>query len=231
MDCVFVPLPLRRRVLRCCTSKVFAPSVAFARATRARHPLVPLRGWLSTRQDSSSYGPNTCSPPMATSSWRFGSRVSPSTGHQLRGCLATTPAGLSPASPSQLPGHTLLRQPHRCSLAEPRTRPRAAQPRPSASAGALHSHGPVDPLPEQVRVAAVARVLLDHVDHDPGSENSLPSRVPVTSSDGAAGTTARARAPRQAASGSGLIRLRAALGAGSACPAEPRAIVARGTPP
>ena len=49
-----------------------------------------------------SYGPTTCSPPTATLSWRFDSRISPSAGHQLRGRLAATPAGLSPASPSQL---------------------------------------------------------------------------------------------------------------------------------
>lgn len=49
-----------------------------------------------------SYRPITCSPPTATLSWRFDGRVSPSAGHQLRGCLATTPTGLSPASPSQL---------------------------------------------------------------------------------------------------------------------------------
>lgn len=33
---------------------------------------------------------------------RFDSQISPPAGHQLRGRLATTPAGLSPASPSQL---------------------------------------------------------------------------------------------------------------------------------
>ncbi len=38
-------------------------------------------------------------------SWRFDSRVSPSAGHQLQGCLATTGTGLSPTSPPQLPGH------------------------------------------------------------------------------------------------------------------------------
>ena len=57
---------------------------------------------LTRRQDSSSYGPVGCSPPKGTSSWRFDGRVSPSAGHQLRGCLAITPAGLSPASRPQL---------------------------------------------------------------------------------------------------------------------------------
>ena len=54
-----------------------------------------------------SYGPNTRSSPKGTWSWRFDSRVSPSAGHQLRGCLA--PTGLSPVSPPQLSGHTLWR--------------------------------------------------------------------------------------------------------------------------
>jgi hypothetical protein len=61
------------------------------------------QGSVTTRaQDCLSSGPITCSPPKATLSWRFDSRISPSAGHQLRGCLATTPTGLSPASPSQL---------------------------------------------------------------------------------------------------------------------------------
>jgi hypothetical protein len=57
---------------------------------------------LTRRQDSSSYGPVGCSPPKGTLSWRFDGRVSPSAGHQLRGCLAITPTGLSPASRPQL---------------------------------------------------------------------------------------------------------------------------------
>jgi hypothetical protein len=100
--------PITPTGLWCCTSKVFTPSVAFAPICRARHPFVSrshgvghdaVTGFLS-------YGPTTCSPPTATLSWRFDSRISPSAGHQLRGRLAATPAGLSPASPSQLPGHT-----------------------------------------------------------------------------------------------------------------------------
>jgi len=104
VGCVIVPLPQRRRVLRCCASKVFAPSMAFAREVRARLPLVPANAGfnLTTRQsDSSTYGPITRSPPKAASSWRFDGRISPSAGHQLRGCLVTTPTGPSPASPPQ----------------------------------------------------------------------------------------------------------------------------------
>jgi hypothetical protein len=104
MGCVIVPLPLRRRV------------------SGAAHPRSSHRSWpspvwagLGTRlcpalagrlydADTGflSYGPITCSPPTATLSWRFDSQVSPSAGHQLRGRLVATPAGLSPASPSQL---------------------------------------------------------------------------------------------------------------------------------
>src|SRR6266542_503859 len=114
MGCVVVPLPLRRRVPGCCFSKLFAPSVAFALAVGARLPLVPaFAGLLTTRpQASSSYGPTTCSSPKATLSWRFDARVSPRAGHQLRGCLAITPTGLSPASPPPLAGHTPRRQVH-----------------------------------------------------------------------------------------------------------------------
>ncbi len=104
MGCVLVPLPIRRRVLGCCFSKYFAPSMAFATKPLARLPLVPClsRGEVTAQQDSSSYGPFTRSAPKGPSSWRFDGRISPSAGHQLRGCLATTPTGLTPASPSQL---------------------------------------------------------------------------------------------------------------------------------
>jgi hypothetical protein len=39
MGCVIVPLPIGRRVPGCCTSKVLAPSMAFARVSGARLPL------------------------------------------------------------------------------------------------------------------------------------------------------------------------------------------------
>jgi len=41
--CPTVPLPLRCRVLRCCASKLFTPSVAFAHSTQARLPVGPFR--------------------------------------------------------------------------------------------------------------------------------------------------------------------------------------------
>jgi hypothetical protein len=39
MGCVIVPFPIGRRVPGCCASKVLAPSMAFARLSRARLPL------------------------------------------------------------------------------------------------------------------------------------------------------------------------------------------------
>jgi hypothetical protein len=107
LNCAYVPIPIRRRVPRCCTSKVFTPSMAFARVRGARLPhWSAFAGTITTlTQDSSSYGPYACSPPLqATLSWGFDSRVSPSIAHQLHGCLVITMAGLSPASSTQLRG-------------------------------------------------------------------------------------------------------------------------------
>jgi hypothetical protein len=42
MGCVIVPIPIRRRVLGCRTSKLFAPSMVFALVVRARLPLLSL---------------------------------------------------------------------------------------------------------------------------------------------------------------------------------------------
>ena len=41
LSCAHVPIPIRRRVPRCCISKVFAPSVAIAHRVEARLPLLP----------------------------------------------------------------------------------------------------------------------------------------------------------------------------------------------
>jgi len=82
------------------SSRRRSPSPIFAGLGSRTSPAT--QASLTRRQDSSSYGPVGCSPPKETLSWRFDGRVSPSAGHQLRGCLATTPTGLSPASPSQL---------------------------------------------------------------------------------------------------------------------------------
>jgi len=48
-----VPRPLRRRIPRCCSSKCFTPSLAFARGCRARLPVVPLAGVLLTTRQAS----------------------------------------------------------------------------------------------------------------------------------------------------------------------------------
>jgi hypothetical protein len=101
-----------------------------------------------------SYGPTTCSPPTATLSWRFDSRISPSAGHQLRGRLAATPAGLSPASPSQLPGHTRYRH---LPLEIPRHQALKVTPRPARTPRQGHLQGRghrMDPLGLRHRASA-----------------------------------------------------------------------------
>jgi len=47
-----IPLPLRRRVLRCCFSRFFAPSMVFARLSQARLPLGPFR---ALRNDAAEF--------------------------------------------------------------------------------------------------------------------------------------------------------------------------------
>jgi hypothetical protein len=47
-----IPLPLRRRVLRRCSSRFFTPSMAFTPILRVRLPLDPYGLRLTTRQDS-----------------------------------------------------------------------------------------------------------------------------------------------------------------------------------
>ena len=128
MGCVIVPLPLRRRVSgaarprslhRPWPSPVSAGlGTRLSPAVRVGHDAVT--GFLA-------YGPITCSPPTATLSWRFDSRISPSAGHQLRGRLAATPAGLSPASPSQVPGHTTYTHRPAILAFHPRTSDRLAR--------------------------------------------------------------------------------------------------------
>ena len=51
--CPSVPRPIRHRVLRCCISKLFAPSMAFAHGCQAQLPVGPLSGdGFTTRQAS-----------------------------------------------------------------------------------------------------------------------------------------------------------------------------------
>jgi len=108
-DSPTIPRPLRRRVLRCCISKLFAPSVAFAHSTRARLPAGPLRGLLTTRQTSLDAADWRVAPSLKKA------RPHASTPESLRtpvgcyeGVLAPPSTGLSPASRHE------LRRTHTC---------------------------------------------------------------------------------------------------------------------
>jgi Transposase IS66 family len=103
VGCACIPLPLRRRVLRCCNSKVFAPSVAFARPSGLGSRCFRCCGEVTALQDS--LHATDCA--LARRPRRLGrdastARISPSAGHQLHGCLVITVTGLSPASPLRL---------------------------------------------------------------------------------------------------------------------------------
>jgi hypothetical protein len=94
-----MPIPIHRRVLLRCTSKGFTHSMVFAQTTGARLPLVLFRSFLTVRQDSLDV--TACcfarSPFRATLSQGFNLRISPPVACQLRGDLALTSTGLSPA--------------------------------------------------------------------------------------------------------------------------------------
>src|SRR6266511_2769403 len=97
---------------------------------QSRHPSpIGPPTWLEALRSSGvvsyPYGPIACSTPKAPLSRRFDGRVSPSAGRQLPGCLATTRAGLSPASPSQLGSAHLQASLHAAdrSVAPPRFAP------------------------------------------------------------------------------------------------------------
>jgi hypothetical protein len=94
-----MPFPIHRRVLLRCTSKGFTHSMVFAQTTGARLPLVLFRSFFTVRQDSLDV--TACcfarSPFRATLSQGFNLRISPPVACQLRGDLALTSTGLSPA--------------------------------------------------------------------------------------------------------------------------------------
>jgi hypothetical protein len=105
IDCATVPPPIRRRVLGRCYSQVLhAIHGLRPRSTGSAPAWSPLSqggfddaaGFLIVRTGCS------LASLKSTLSWRFDGRVSPSAGQQLRGRLAATPAGLPPASRSQL---------------------------------------------------------------------------------------------------------------------------------
>ena len=104
IDCATVPPPIRRRVLWRCSSKSFTPSMVFAQVVRARLPLCPRFRRGDSRRCRFPHRTDRLLARLhkSTLSWRFDGRVSPSAGHQLRGRLGVTPAGLPPASRSQL---------------------------------------------------------------------------------------------------------------------------------
>ena len=103
------------------SSRSRSPSLIFAGLGSRTSPAT--QASLTRRQDSSSYGPVGCSPPKGTLSWRFDGPVSRSAGHQLWGCLAITPTGLSPASRPQL-SRTHRRSARARSLRPPSPRPK-----------------------------------------------------------------------------------------------------------
>jgi hypothetical protein len=106
--CPAVPRPLRRRVPRCCTSKLFTPSVAFAHTIQARLPVVPLLGQISRRgRLRFMLRTGGLHSPFESSTPRFDAQVSPYAGGLLRRVLVPPSAGLSPASHRELPGRTL----------------------------------------------------------------------------------------------------------------------------
>lgn len=95
-----MPIPIHRRVLPCCTSKVFTRSMVFAQFPEARLSLVLCRSFLTMRQDSLDVTACCFARSLLrdTLSQGFNLRISPPVACQLRGDLALTPTGLSPAS-------------------------------------------------------------------------------------------------------------------------------------
>src|SRR5919199_608887 len=98
-----VPLPLSRRVLRGCASKLFTPSMAFAVTPAARLPLVPFRGALTGRQDSLHATDRPVAPPNGACDVPLRRQAfPPDAGNLLPGALALTRTGLAPVGGHQL---------------------------------------------------------------------------------------------------------------------------------
>src|SRR5205823_1410819 len=95
-----IPFPIRRGVLRGC-SRFFTSSMAFTNAEWLGSPL-SLSGRISTLQDS-LHGTDYRFAPPSRRDTSLQHRWSPtSTGRLLRGSLAITTTGLSPASQRRL---------------------------------------------------------------------------------------------------------------------------------
>ena len=108
--CPAVPRPLRRRVPRCCISKLFTPSMAFAKSHQARLPVDPLQGNLSRRgRLRFMLRTGGLHSPFESSTPRFDAQVSPAAGGLLRRVLAPPSAELSPASHRGLSGACIRR--------------------------------------------------------------------------------------------------------------------------
>ncbi len=103
-----VPRPLRHRVLRCCISKLFTPSMAFAHGHQARLPVGPFRG-KSSRRGRLRFMLRTggLHSPIGSLTPRVDAQVSPNAGGLLQRVLVPPLAGLSPASHRELPGHAV----------------------------------------------------------------------------------------------------------------------------
>ena len=109
--CPTVPRPIRRGVPRGCTSKRFAPSLAFAHPLRARLPVGPLAGQTSRRgrlrfmlRTGGLHPSRGRARPRASTP---GSPLTPAGCY--KGGLVPPLAGLAPASRRELPGRTVTR--------------------------------------------------------------------------------------------------------------------------
>jgi len=114
-----VPLPLPRRVLHRCASRLSTPSMAFTPTTRARLLLVPARrqARLTTRQASLHATDRSVAPPARA--FDAGLRPGPlpdRAASLLPGLLAATRTGLTPAGDDELmfgSGHLIAPPPKR----------------------------------------------------------------------------------------------------------------------
>jgi len=89
--CPTIPRPLRRRVLRGCISKLFAPSMAFAQSCQARLPVAPLRASCIDAADFAlCCGLVGCTFLKEGSTPRFDARISPHAGGLLQRRLGSS---------------------------------------------------------------------------------------------------------------------------------------------
>jgi hypothetical protein len=127
-----VPCPLRRGVPHGCTSRVFTASMAFTLRIRARLSLFPSPD--GTFHDAAGfalcYGPLSCSPSRAFDAGLRPGELPLKAASLLRGRLAATPTGLTPASNDE---HDQSSTAHTINLRSFRTHTRGSRTRPRAS--------------------------------------------------------------------------------------------------